>query len=956
MKRFYTLFVISLALSSLMNFASAQDESTWMPDADLRTAVRKNLRLADDAALTQANILNLTKLRAADKGISDLTGIEHATNLTTARLAGNSISDLSPISGLTQLTSLRLQRNQVSEISALSNLTGLTQLLLWDNQISNVEPLTNLTNLVELKLAGNPITDAAPLASLPNLIDIDITIPDPPQEDPPQNDPPPPETPADVDPPGVSVSGFPSDVQNGAFDVTITFTEAVSDFEQSDVSLTGTATATITAWSSNTDNTTYTATITPTTSGTVTLSIAAGVATDAASNPNTAATIQTINVDINAPSVSISVPSEDQTSAFDATITFTEAVSDFVQSDVSLSGTANASITSWSANTENTVYTATITPGTSGTVSVSVPAGVATDAASNPNTASGTQTVTVFVSQPQQVITTVCNRTSQVRDAIVAAVLGIDDCANVTQTHLAAITTLTLTYDDITALQVGDFDGLSSLEELYVIGNPLTSLPEDIFDGLTSLKVLHLQNNKLSSLPEDVFDGLSALTDLRVFNNQLSSLPEDLFDGLSSLEILLLVHNQLSSLPEDIFDGLSALRLLYVFENRLTSLPEDVFDGLSSLKELYLSSNKLNGLPADVFDGLSALVNLTLHSTGLSSLPADIFDGLSTLGLLYLHYNQLSSLPEDLFDGLSSLKYLHLNHNQLSSLPDGIFEGLSSLNELHLDDNSVDPLPVTVSLEKAGTAIGNQFKAVAPVGAPFDIVLPLNVTNASLSGGASSITISIGSLESEPITVTRTPGTTGAVTVDIGDPLPGLPNRYPKSHNGYTLVKSTDLPLEVISSVPAAPGLGIASLLDPATLKTLDPETLEAKLDTLLAESDGSLRYLQAIALLESVLAEMRPEETLLLANYPNPFNPETWIPYHLEDTSDVQITIYNARGTVVRRLDIGHQRAGYYTSRSRAAHWDGRNDIGERVATGIYFYQLQAGNVSFLRKMVILK
>jgi hypothetical protein len=107
---------------------------------------------------------------------------------------------------------------------------------------------------------------------------------------------------------------------------------------------------------------------------------------------------------------------------------------------------------------------------------------------------------------------------------------------------------------------------------------------------------------------------------------------------------------------------------------------------------------------------------------------------------------------------------------------------------------------------------------------------------------------------------------------------------------------------------------------------------------------------------LGTLVAYEIPAKTELLRNYPNPFNPETWIPYHLADTSNVQITIYNARGTVVRRLDIGHQRAGYYTSRSRAAHWDGRNDIGERITTGIYFYQLQADNVSLLRKMVILK
>ena len=80
------------------------------------------------------------------------------------------------------------------------------------------------------------------------------------------------------------------------------------------------------------------------------------------------------------------------------------------------------------------------------------------------------------------------------------------------------------------------------------------------------------------------------------------------------------------------------------------------------------------------------------------------------------------------------------------------------------------------------------------------------------------------------------------------------------------------------------------------------------------------------------------------------------WIPYQLANASNVQVTIYDIRGVVIRRLDLGHQREGYYTSRSRAAYWDGRNTVGERVGSGIYFYQLEADDVSLLRKMLILK
>ena len=184
--------------------------------------------------------------------------------------------------------------------------------------------------------------------------------------------------------PGVSIL-VPSGVQNGAFDATITFTESVSNFVQSDVSLRGSA-ASITSWRANSSNTVYTATITPTASGTVTIGVAANVATDAANNANTAATSKTVSIDVDKPTVTIGVPSGTQTGAFNATITFSETVSGFTQSDVSLTGSA-ASITGWRANSGNTVYTATITPTASGTVTVSVAANIATDAVNNQNTA-----------------------------------------------------------------------------------------------------------------------------------------------------------------------------------------------------------------------------------------------------------------------------------------------------------------------------------------------------------------------------------------------------------------------------------------------------------------------------------------------------------------------------------------------------------------------------------------
>ncbi len=131
---------------------------------------------------------------------------------------------------------------------------------------------------------------------------------------------------------------------------------------------------------------------------------------------------------------------------------------------------------------------------------------------------------------------------------------------------------------------------------------------------------------------------------------------------------------------------------------------------------------------------------------------------------------------------------------------------------------------------------------------------------------------------------------------------------------------------------------------------------LQEQIDLLVASSDRSPATLKTLVYLQQLIATARPEKTQLLANYPNPFNPETWIPYELATDTNVHITIYNTQGVVIRTLALGHQSAGYYTGRDRAAYWDGRNALGEQVASGIYFYQFETDEMSSMRKMVILK
>ena len=397
--------------------------------------------------------------------MSALSGL---TSLTLLNLKENNISSISTLSGLTNLEHLRVDANSITDVQPLTSLVNLERLWIAGNSLTNAHLLSSLTGLtyIDIPIPDPPDTTAPSVTvsvpsgtqngafnvtitfteSVSNFVQSDVSLRGSAASitswransgntvytatitptakgtvtigvdanvatDAANNQ----NTAAtsktvsvDVDKPTVTI-GVPSGVQNGAFDATITFTESVSNFVQSDVSLRGSA-ASITSWRANSGNTVYTATITPTASGTVTIGVAANVATDAANNQNTAATSKTVTVDVNAPTVTIGVPSGTQINAFNATITFSETVSGFTQSDVSLSGSA-ASITSWRANSGNTVYTATITATANGTVTIGVAANVATDAANNANTAATSKTVTIrtvtiLVVQIQQADTT----------------------------------------------------------------------------------------------------------------------------------------------------------------------------------------------------------------------------------------------------------------------------------------------------------------------------------------------------------------------------------------------------------------------------------------------------------------------------------------------------------------------------------------------------------------------
>ena len=186
--------------------------------------------------------------------------------------------------------------------------------------------------------------------------------------------------------------------------------------------------------------------------------------------------------------------------------------------------------------------------------------------------------------------------------------------------------------------------------------------------------------------------------------------------------------------------------------------------------------------------------------------------------------------------------------------------------------------------------------------------------------------------------------------VDLQDVVLVTQNNLDLNGDGVSDIADRLLVIEAMVNAGGAPAV------QGQMLHLLTAEQVQQWLnETVLLDEDSHV-YWKGILVLEQLLALLTPKQTALLPNYPNPFNPETWIPYQIAEPADVTFHIYAANGHLVRTLVLGHQQAGIYHDQGRAAYWDGRNELGEPVASDIYFYTLSAGNFTATRKMLIRK
>ena len=420
-----------------------------------------------------------------------------------------------------------------------------------------------------------------------------------------------------------------------------------------------------------------------------------------------------------------------------------------------------ATVTVPAGATESATATVTRTAGRTGAVAVAIGRPLPTLPEGHAGYALTADTGTLVVLPGT--VTAVCDRTADVRDAIVAAVTEVSACVDVTAAHLSGITELDFSGGSLTALtlQSGDFSGLSGLQTLNLKSITLSSPPADLFDGLIALKKLNLQNTGLTGVSADLFDGLSSLEELILEKNQLDGIATDVFSGLASLTHLNLRKTRLSSVPSGLFGGLSQLQELKLRGNRLTTLPADVFSGLTALQTLNLTNNQLSAIPDGLFTGLTQLTSVRLDGNAgspfsltvkLETVGTDQFKAVLPAGAPFAIEVPVSVSGPGTIDGAATSVTITTGATESAPLTVTRRSGTTAL--VNAD---IGALPALPGSKHQGYALAKSADLPLAVLAEVAALPTLSVADpAEVKEGNTTITF----------TVTLTPAATGTVTVD----------------------------------------------------------------------------------------------------------------------------------------------------------------------------------------------
>ena len=857
-----------------------------------------------------AGLTNLTSLSLNNNSISDISPVAGLTNLTSLSLSNNSISDISPVAGLTNLTGLGLGGNSISDLSSVAGLTNLTFLILADNSIVDLSSVADLTNLTFLILADNSIVDLSPLVENTGLgerdwvdvkanplsfLSIYTHIPALQSRGAVVRFDQVPVLSGHND--GVVSVAFSRDgtLASGALDGTVILWDAIT--EQPIATLTGhTASARSVAFSP--DGTTLAS---GSHDGTV---ILWDVATQ---QPKDTLTEHTAPVE---------------------TVAFSRDGSTLA------SGSHDGTVILWDVDTgqpkdtimgrANWVWSVAFSP--DGTLAI------------------GRNDGTVLLWDVA---------TGQPKDTLTG--------------HTAWVESVAFTRDGST-LASGSGDNTVILWDVAT-GRPIAILPGHTA-GVNSV-AFSPDGTMLASGSDDttvrlwdaiIGQRIATLTGHTSWVRSVAFSPDGttLASGSGDHTVSLW---EIAPPPLEYTLSIPAgINLIHV-PLKVTAV-DGVAKTIESISDLY-----------DALGGASKVIFLATHDSQTQQWvgyfgPAD--KGTSVDKGLTDDMGIIAGMIDRVDIQLSGEA---LGTNGTSTIT--VNQGLNLVG-LPLNDSRIKRVSDLFTLDGIGGNVlviiltdDGEFKAVGRVDDPGDI---------SIVGGQSFI---LAAQRTETVTIsgdgwTNTLEIAAAPSIaltgiEVGDTTPVLGLR------GAIVGEETGLKVEGfrVTVKNLSTDRAVATVTPPNEagyrLTVVDIETgRAAQIGDILEISAQSpnpfigvepLRYTVTaedvlrswIQLPELVVYEI-PPETQLLRNYPNPFNPETWIPYRLAEDAVVTLTIYDLNGQVVRTLDVGHQIAAVYESRSKAVYWDGRNGLGEQVASGVYFYHLSAGDYSATRKMLIIK
>ena len=309
----------------------------------------------------------------------------------------------------------------------------------------------------------------------------------------------------------------------------------------------------------------------------------------------------------------------------------------------------------------------------------------------------------------------ICDRSLVVQRAILNSV-DADTCGNVTANDLASIDFLYVSF--ITSgLLANDFDGLTGVEWLILLGSNIIPFPTDIFSDLTNLEYLYVRDHGVTSIPSDTFSELPSLPRLGLNLPRVTGIaPTDsneagAFNGLNSLEYLWITAHSLAAINEGTFSSLgssSNFQTLIISGNQINTIAPNAFDDLTELDYLRIHADRVTDIQANTFNGLGEITWLIFFGESVTSIANGAFSGIGEsidddarkqdedYSVLYLVLDSISSLEAGIFSGLPNLERIGIAGDALATLQPDVFDGLDSLEVLYMDGGDITTVPAGV--------------------------------------------------------------------------------------------------------------------------------------------------------------------------------------------------------------------------------------------------------------------